>query len=1090
MKRVLSLVLALVLVLGMIPTFAADMTAGQHLFEHEFIAGDGNGNLMEDQLLTREQLAKLILELNGSLEEAEALTLPPSFTDSAKISAWARPYVAYAQIEGLMIGYTDGSFRPQEGVSGQQLAQVLTRALGYEFTWATVVADAADLGIDVAVAAKLTRGQAFEAMWTTVNTNPKDGDKPLGVVLGKLEDTTPAPVGAVAVKSVVANNLKSMVVEFNKPVNKDTITATTVKAVKGTTNVVESRLLSEDGMTLTIVYTSGAVTQSSEVKLTVNGVKSADKTEEIKDYTSTTVVNDVVIPEVLSVKALNAKQLEVFFSEPMNITASNAFSVISGLKINNVAAIAKVTHNYTTNSVVFELSNVLEAKTHTVEVKDFTDFATYKAITKTMEFTVVEDKAAPVLTSAEAKAINKIEVTFSESVSTTGSFWVNGVSATATPVANSNNTKFELTGFNALDLAAIIQIKVEYQNQKDVVGNTVSTKTTYTFNVQDDTTLPTVTAAVSTGNKITLTFSKAMLTNTGTIQILKSTKAAHSSIINVTTFKANSGDMVLELAASATGLDGINAGTYYVNIKGMKDATVRGNALTEQVIEITALDTKAPTVVGGYSVSLGTVLSPTADFADDDTITFYFSEAMDVDTLKNLSNYVYSGTAFSAITGVSYKSSAADGKSVTLTYPNAGTFVGQTFTIYALKDVAGNMIETATGVAKLNTGFGVSATAYATAGDKVKVTFNTPMANVDPSFIKVTQTVSAVTSDYAVPVSATIGGTNNNEVTFTLNKSIGTSTAGFTVVILNKTLATDVYGQAYATGDTPATISTFVDQVRPTLVSVTQKYVDPNASPLVKDANKILVKFSEELAVINEANLKNDLILKYSDGTPIAAAGYSVANLGANSDTLLITLNPNAKLTDGTDSITVQLFADRELKDVATPTAKFAVPFEAKTVEVLIAGNAQALAVAAIEAMNVANDAAALTIAQLTTAGAVRLDAANLAAYKAAIAGAAATGADSTVKIQAIVDQVNVTAIAAAIPATFAATGAVNAVVVPTVPAGYTIAVKTSATPANYSAGGALLQDGTSVVVFTVTHTVSTLTADTGNVTVTVDVTP
>lgn len=307
---------------------------------------------------------------------------------------------------------------------------------------------------------------------------------------------------------------------------------------------------------------------------------------------------------------------------------------------------------------------------------------------------------------------------------------------------------------------------------------------------------------------------------------------------------------------------------------------------------------------------------------------------------------------------------------------------------------------------------------------------------------------------------------------------------------MNKTLATDVYGQAYATGDTPATISTFVDQVRPTLVSVTQKYVDPNASPLVKDANKILVKFSEELAVINEANLKNDLILKYSDGTPIAAAGYSVANLGANSDTLLITLNPNAKLTDGTDSITVQLFADRELKDVATPTAKFAVPFEAKTVEVLIAGNAQALAVAAIEAMNVANDAAALTIAQLTTAGAVRLDAANLAAYKAAIAGAAATGADSTVKIQAIVDQVNVTAIAAAIPATFAATGAVNAVVVPTVPAGYTIAVKTSATPANYSAGGALLQDGTSVVVFTVTHTVSTLTADTGNVTVTVDVTP
>jgi len=294
MKRVLSLVLALVLVLGMIPTFAADMTGGQHLYEHEFIAGDGMGNLMEDQLLTREQLAKLILELNGSLEEAEALTLPPSFTDSAKISAWARPYVAYAQIEGLMVGFTDGSFRPQEGVSGQQLAQVLTRALGYEFTWATVVADAADLGIDVAVAAKLTRGQAFEAMWVTVNTVPKDGKLPLGVVLGKLPDPTPA---ALAVESVSATNLKQFVVKFNGEVDKTLAqTLANYKAYNAgsTTNLVTggSAVLQADNKT--VVVTLGSLfTNGTTAKVVLSGLVT---------YTNEAVkVVDSTIPTVLGV---------------------------------------------------------------------------------------------------------------------------------------------------------------------------------------------------------------------------------------------------------------------------------------------------------------------------------------------------------------------------------------------------------------------------------------------------------------------------------------------------------------------------------------------------------------------------------------------------------------------------------------------------------------------------------------------------------------------------------------------------------------------------------------------------------------------
>jgi len=71
-------------------------------------------------------------------------------------------------------------------------------------------------------------------------------------------------------------------------------------------------------------------------------------------------------------------------------------------------------------------------------------------------------------------------------------------------------------------------------------------------------------------------------------------------------------------------------------------------------------------------------------------------------------------------------------------------------------------------------------------------------------------------------------------------------------------------------------------------------------------------------------------------------------------------------------------------------------------------------AVAKIEAFNVANDAATMTIADLTAAGVTGTVAGNLDAYKTAIAGATTGGADTTAKIQAIINTANTAALEAA----------------------------------------------------------------------------
>lgn len=91
-----------------------------------------------------------------------------------------------------------------------------------------------------------------------------------------------------------------------------------------------------------------------------------------------------------------------------------------------------------------------------------------------------------------------------------------------------------------------------------------------------------------------------------------------------------------------------------------------------------------------------------------------------------------------------------------------------------------------------------------------------------------------------------------------------------------------------------------------------------------------------------------------------------------------------------------------------------------------------------------------------------------------------------TVVQQAIVD-----AVAAGITAPTAATDgstAAGTVVLPTVPAGYTIVVKTTDDVTFYDLDGKIVADGTANVVFTVTHTASTLKADTAAIAIVVDV--
>ena len=86
---------------------------------------------------------------------------------------------------------------------------------------------------------------------------------------------------------------------------------------------------------------------------------------------------------------------------------------------------------------------------------------------------------------------------------------------------------------------------------------------------------------------------------------------------------------VAKIAADTQGigLDDTDEKEIKVKISDCKDATVRGNGLAETTITLKVKDTKQPTVVAKYNFKVD-------DDDDKETITLYFSEAMDEPILR------------------------------------------------------------------------------------------------------------------------------------------------------------------------------------------------------------------------------------------------------------------------------------------------------------------------------------------------------------------------------------------------------------------------------------------------------------------------
>ena len=141
LKRVLSLALASVMVMGMmvVSASAADFTDDEKIVNQNavdtmvalnIINGKDDGSFDPEAVVTRAEMAKMItVALNGGVDPVLGTKTQPTYTDIK--GHWAESYIEYCNSFGIVGGIGGGKFEPEGKLTSTQAARMSLNAMGY-----------------------------------------------------------------------------------------------------------------------------------------------------------------------------------------------------------------------------------------------------------------------------------------------------------------------------------------------------------------------------------------------------------------------------------------------------------------------------------------------------------------------------------------------------------------------------------------------------------------------------------------------------------------------------------------------------------------------------------------------------------------------------------------------------------------------------------------------------------------------------------------------------------------------------------------------------------------------------------------------
>lgn len=738
------------------------------------MGGDEKGNFNPNANITREQMAKVVVE-------AFKLTKPPAnyttkITDLDKAGSWAREYIQTLEANGVT---KNTEFAPKQNVTRGQFASFVVRAMDVkkEVSAADITAvklvdektlevtfngelkevkkeDFAIQGVEID-SVSIKAAAAAEAKTTVVviktKTALQEGKSYSVSYKGQTTDKAKVDVPVVTpkVESVSANNLNQILVTFNKELDKTSaentanytlegkIAGANVNAALNTSAFDNAKAtLQADGKSVLITLdTNGDDTLKDldnqlEAKLTIDGVKTKAgqviaKSENKFSYT------DATVPTVESVKMEGNRVIVVKFSEFVDPSAAKTVSnyQLDGVSLSAYGA-GTASYDSEKNEVRIPLTTALADKTYKLKVSvnnAIADAAGYKVLQVEKDLTVATDTAVAKVTGVEvASDKSYVLVKFDKALDPTNyatgaPVEIDGIdvigSTTITDSVENGALKLVSSGagtdFNKLIANGVHSVNVKNDTNnylKDAYGVKVGVSST-TYTVEADLVKPTVTDVTVKSGATTTEVKFSEAVDTATAQNRFNYVLKNAKNEVVTINSATLKAGTTDTVVLSHGA--LDAGNYTLTIQNVKDKAA--NVMDTVTKNISVADTVAPTV---SSVKYSTT---------NNTIYVYYSEAMNTSTITNAANYKYDNAALPAGTEITALSNSA----VKIKLPaSTAVAAGKAFAVSNnTTDVAGNQLQ----------GFGYSTTLTTTLANDLTINSGTAQAKfVDTKTIEIT----------------------------------------------------------------------------------------------------------------------------------------------------------------------------------------------------------------------------------------------------------------------------------------------------------------------------------------------------------------
>ena len=722
-KKISAAVVAGAIMLSsVVPSFAAAYTPvngekASVLNQLELYAGTSDTSFVPslETSLTRGQGATLLAKLFNMDNAAQALTedeanaILKDFADAAKVPTYAKKRLAYLVKNNIMSGSKDTTtgdvfVNADEALLGGQFATLILKQLGYSVSsWTEAINQlskvdgAKEIANYLAYAQKLVlRDQAVGIMFGSLTSEYSDGK---ATIIDKIVEAKPSlravaekaglisTPAVLAVDSVKALNLKQIQVVFNKTVDKSVVEK--IEYFNAFNNGSSSDLASGGSVALQADGKTAIVTLGSNFN---NGTVAKVVVKTIATYTNDAVaVADTTVPTVTGVTVTGPQTITVEYSEPIKGINSAEFTIDNG---NYIVTNAVANGN---NKVDVTVGVNLTNGEHSLKINgtNVSDYADYKVISRTINFTVAADTTAPVAT-VKSVSPTEVKVTFNKPVT-------NVKEANVLYRHTYNSSLYELAGSNAkVTVNSSTEITIDWSTTpiplganklyiayssdtgakiQDLWGNKLEALS-LDLSVAMDTVKPAVTEVKFVdASTLKVIFSKKVETASAETASNFIVKDSAGKVVTINK-PVLGGTGVNEVTLTTSTTNALGGGSYTVEVKNVKDTALVPNVMNDYSSALNINDTVRPT--------LGTAKHLIA--STKATVYIPFSEVMDAASLvkSNFMKVVNNGTA--AVLGDNDTLTvAADKKSVTIVIDNGATTVTDiNVVVGAVRDVAGN----------------------------------------------------------------------------------------------------------------------------------------------------------------------------------------------------------------------------------------------------------------------------------------------------------------------------------------------------------------------------------------------------------------